>query len=63
MKHSKYVAIEQSLREKLKEIGDPKEGDVLAIQLTKEEAELYDVNVNDVMEEDELIIESEGNDE
>lgn len=60
MNNSENVNAEQSLRDKLKEIGNPIEGAVLSVQLTKEEALLYEVDLNDVMDDKELIIESEG---
>ena len=56
-------ADERSLREKLKQIGSPSEDEILSIQLTTEEAILYEIDLNDVMTESDLIIESEGIDE
>lgn len=54
---------EHSLREKLREIGNPKEGEELKIQLTHEEAEIYGIEQNDEMTEEESLIESEGENE
>ena len=54
---------EISLRKKLMQIGNPIEEEILSVQLTTEEAVLYEIDLNDVMTESDLMVEREGIDE
>ena len=56
-------ADEMSLRKKLMQIGNPIEEEILSVQLTTEEAVLYEIDLNDVMTESDLMVEREGIDE
>lgn len=52
-----------SLKEKLKTIGNPTEIEVLEIKISKNEAEVYDIESNDILSTEDILRESEGENE